>query len=66
MPILISVVTPGVWRDYTWIAVLAALALTSWILARLGHTRIWQTLLRSVFIGLAALGTSYLVGGALL
>ncbi|MGC3992629.1 MAG: VIT1/CCC1 transporter family protein [Propionicimonas sp.] len=67
VPILISVATPGVWRDeYTVVAVAAALAVTSVVLARLGHTRIWQTLLRSVFIGLAALGSSYLVGAALL
>ena len=35
-------------------------------LAKLGHTSIWQTLLRSVFIGLAAMGSSYLVGSVLL
>jgi VIT1/CCC1 family predicted Fe2+/Mn2+ transporter len=46
--------------------VAVALAITSVVLARMGHTRIWQTLLRSVFIGLAALGSSYLIGSALL
>ena len=35
-------------------------------MASLGHTRIWQTLLRSVFIGLAALGAIHLLGAALL
>jgi len=67
VPILISVIVPGSWRvEYTALAVAAALAITSVILAKLGHTSIWQTLLRSVFIGLAAIGTSYLVGAALL
>ncbi|MFT3860799.1 VIT1/CCC1 transporter family protein [Micropruina sp.] len=67
VPILISIVAPGLWRDsYTAVAVAVALAITSVVLARLGQTRIWQTLLRSVFIGLAALGSSYLVGLALL
>jgi VIT1/CCC1 family predicted Fe2+/Mn2+ transporter len=67
VPVLISVVTPGEWRDeYTAGAVVVALALTSVVLARLGHTRIWQTLLRSVAIGLAALGGSYLIGSVLL
>lgn len=67
VPILISVAAPGVWRDeYTLLAVAGALAITSVVLARLGDTRVWQTLLRSVFIGLAALGSSYLVGSALL
>ena len=67
VPILISVLAPGFWRDeYTVVAVAVALAVTSVVLAKLGHTSIWQTLLRSVFIGLAALGTSYLVGAALL
>lgn len=65
VPVLISVVTPGDWLDeYTAGAV--AVALTSIVLAKLGHTRIWQTLLRSIVIGLAALGGSYLVGSVLL
>ncbi|MBK8445312.1 MAG: VIT1/CCC1 transporter family protein [Micropruina sp.] len=67
VPIVISVVVPGSWRDeYTVLAVAGALAATSLVLAKLGHTSIWQTLLRSVFIGLAAMGSSYLVGAALL
>ncbi len=67
VPILISVITPVTWRDeYTILAVAVALGFTSIILARLGHTRIWQTLARSVFIGLAALGSSYFVGSMLL
>lgn len=67
VPVLISIVTPGLWRDsYTVLAVAAALAVTSVVLARLGHTRVWQTLLRSIFIGLAALGSSFLLGSILL
>ena len=67
VPILISVVTPGSWRDeYTILAVAVALAATSVLLAKLGHTRIWQTVLRSILIGLAALGSSHVVGSLLL
>lgn len=67
VPILISVITPVTWRDeYTVLAVAVALGITSIVLARLGHTRIWQTLSRSIFIGLAALGSSYLIGSVLL
>ncbi len=67
VPILISVITPVTWRDEcTILAVAVALGFTSIILARLGHTRIWQPLARSVFIGLAALGSSYFVGSMLL
>ena len=67
VPIAISVVVSGEWRDeYAVMAAAIALALTSVVMAKLGQTRIWQTLLRSVFIGLAALGASYLVGSALL
>lgn len=67
IPLLISVLTPGEWRaEYTVAAAAASLVVSSIALARLGHTRIWQTLLRSLVIGLAALGGSYLVGEALL
>jgi len=67
VPILISVVTPGVWRDeYTLLAVAAAVTFTSVVLAKLGHTRIWRTVLRSILIGLAALTSSYFVGSLLL
>ena len=67
VPILISVITPVSWRDeYTIVAVAVALGFTSIVLARLGHTRIWQTLARSILIGLAALGSSYLIGSVLL
>jgi len=39
---------------------------TSVVLAKLGHTRIWRTVLRSILIGLAALTSSYFVGSLLL
>ena len=67
VPVLISVVTPGVWRDeYTTVAVAVALAITSALLAILGHIRIWRTILRSVIIGFAAMASSYVVGSLLL
>ena len=67
VPIAISIVVSGEWRDeYAVMAAAIALALTSVVMAKLGQTRIWQTLLRSVFIGLAALGAIHLLGAALL
>ena len=44
------------------IAVMVSLTATGLVLARLGHSRVWATLLRSVLIGLTSLGLSYLVG----
>ena len=53
------------WRALL-LAVAVALAITSALLAILGHTRIWRTILRSVIIGFAAMASSYVVGALLL
>jgi VIT1/CCC1 family predicted Fe2+/Mn2+ transporter len=63
VPVLVSLFIPGTWMDeFILLAVVISLAATGLVLARLGHTRVWATLLRSVLIGLASLGVSYLVG----
>lgn len=61
VPLLLARLWPGPWLDeYTLIAVLVSLCVTALVLARLGGTRIWATLARSVFIGAASLGASHL------
>ena len=63
LPVLIARFYPGEWlNEFILIAVLVSLGVTAVALARLGHTRIFRTLLRSVVIGLTSLGASYLVG----
>lgn len=61
VPLLMAWFWPGPWLDeYTLIAVLISLGVTAVVLARLGGTKIWATLARSVLIGLSSLGASYL------
>lgn len=63
LPVLIARFYPGEWLDeFILAAVVLSLAVTAVALARLGHTRILRTLLRSLAIGLTSLGASYLVG----
>lgn len=63
LPVLIARFYPGERLDeFILVAVLVSLGITAVALARLGHTRIFRTLLRSVVIGLTSLGASYLVG----
>ncbi len=63
LPVLVAYFYPGPWLDeFTLIAVVGSLVVTGVVLSRLDHTRILRTLLRSVLIGLATLGASYLVG----
>lgn len=67
IPMLVAYLTPGEWLDeFTLLAVALALAGTGLLLAVLDGTRVWRTLLRSVLIGLASLGASYLLAGWLL
>nr|WP_300148277.1 VIT1/CCC1 transporter family protein [Propionicimonas sp.] len=63
VPVLVSLLLPGPWLDeFLLLAVAISLVGTGLVLARLGHSRVVATLLRSVLIGLASLGLSYLVG----
>jgi vacuolar iron transporter family protein len=61
-PVVIAYLSPGQWlEEYTLVTALIWLSATSLVLARLGHTRVLYTLLRSLLIGLASLGASYVL-----
>jgi VIT1/CCC1 family predicted Fe2+/Mn2+ transporter len=62
VPVAMAYFFPGPWLwEYTLIAVIASLTITSVVLARLGQTRVWRTMLRSLVVGAASLGLSALV-----
>lgn len=64
--VLIALFVPEVWvEEYIFVGAALSLTATAIILSRLSGTRIWSTIMRSLFIGLAALGTSVLVGSLL-
>lgn len=67
IPAFFAIVTPWRWHVGSVIlAMMASLVVTSVLLARLGHSAIWPTILRSVIVGVSALGISYLLGDLLL
>ena len=60
---LIAITVPRVWvEEYILLGVLLSLSVTAVVLSRLGGTRVWTSILRSVSIGLGAMGASLLVG----
>lgn len=64
--VLIALLVPSVWvEEYIVVGAAISLTVTAIVLSRLSGTRIWSTILRSLFIGLAAMGTSLLVGSLL-
>lgn len=66
MPVAIAYLYPGEWLAvFTLGAVLLSLAVTSLVLARLGHTRIVPTMLRSLLIGLASLAVAWVAASLL-
>lgn len=52
-------------EEYILVGVALSLTATAIILSRLGGTRIWSSVLRSLSIGVGALGTSVLIGSLL-
>ena len=65
-PVAIAYLFPGQWlAESTLVAALIWLSATSLVLARLGQTRVLYTLLRSLLIGLASLGASYVLASLL-
>ena len=65
-PVVIAYLFPGQWlAESTLAAALIWLSATSLVLARLGQTRVLHTLLRSLMIGLASLGASYVLASLL-
>lgn len=64
--VLIAALVPREWvEEYILVGVALSLTVTAVVLARLSGTHIWSTMLRSLFIGAAALGTSIMVGSLL-
>lgn len=62
LPVAMAYFFPGPWLwEYTLVAALASLTLTSIILARLGQTRVWRTILRSLTVGAASLALTALL-----
>jgi VIT1/CCC1 family predicted Fe2+/Mn2+ transporter len=65
VPLLSVALAPNAWRVWvTFLAVIASLTVTSLVLAAAGHTDVRRTLIRSVMIGMLAMGLT-LLGGAL-
>lgn len=63
MPLLMILYTTPDWRvTTTFITVLAALALTGWSSARLGHARRLRAILRNMIGGATAMGITYGIG----
>lgn len=66
VPFLISLVVPALWRDeLILVGAAVSLTLTALVLSRFGQTRVLPTILRSLFIGAAAMGASIVAGVAL-
>lgn len=63
VPVLIALLVPRQWlEEYVLLGVGLSLTVTAIVLSRLGQTRVLPTILRSLFIGMAALGASVLAG----
>jgi VIT1/CCC1 family predicted Fe2+/Mn2+ transporter len=63
VPVTIAWAFPGPWlEESTLLAAVTSLTVTSIVLARLGHTQVWRTILRSLVVGAASLGLTALVG----
>lgn len=63
LPVLVAFLTPVPWRT-EWTVAVACLSLmaTSIVLARRGRSHIWNTVLRSVAVGVGTLAVSYVLG----
>jgi vacuolar iron transporter family protein len=62
VPVAMAYFFPGPWLwEYTLVAAIASLTVTSIVLARLGKTRVWQTILRSLMVGATSLGLTALL-----
>lgn len=63
VPVAIAHFFPGPWLwESTLLAAITSLTITSIVLARLGRTQVWRTILRSLVVGAASLGLTALVG----
>ena len=63
VPLLIALLIPQLMlEEFIVVGVAVSLTLTALILSRLGHTHVLPTILRSLLIGAAAMGTAVLAG----
>ena len=63
VPLVITLLVPAPIEDIAiLLAVTASLIVTSMVSARGGGTMFWQTLARTLFVGLGTLGISYFIG----
>lgn len=63
VPVGIAHFVPGPWLwESTLVAAITSLTVTSVVLARLGQTQVWRTILRSLLVGGASLGLTALFG----
>lgn len=63
VPVAIADFFPGPWLwEYTLLAAVTSLTITSIVLARLGQTQVWRTIVRSLLVGAASLGLTALMG----
>lgn len=63
IPLSIAYLVPFSWKDeYTIITAMAALVVTSIILAWLGRARFWPTLARTLAVGTTTLGITFFLG----
>lgn len=62
VPVAMAYFFPGPWLwESTLVAAIASLTVTSIVLARLGRTHVWRTVLRSLIVGAASLGLTALL-----
>lgn len=63
LPLVAIVLAPPAWRGLvTFVAVMLALSLTSYLIARFGGTRLRRTVLRTLLVGAVAMTVSWLGG----
>ncbi|MFT3970791.1 MAG: VIT1/CCC1 transporter family protein [Micropruina sp.] len=61
--VLIAASVPTAWvEEFVLVGVAVSLTVTAIVLSRLSGTHVWSTILRSLAIGAAALGTSVFIG----
>lgn len=63
IPLVITALVPVAIETWAILfAVIVSLTLTSLVGARSGQTRVWRTIVRTVAVGVCAIGLSYLIG----
>lgn len=61
--VLIAISVPPAWvEEFILVGVALSLTVTAVVLSKLSGTRVWPAIIRSLIIGVAALGASVLIG----